>query len=94
MTNKPASTLLPGDMQTRPCSLAEAVGREKAGDIGTYMEQVFSTASASAQRPHMLSQGSCGTHSEVQEAWFYMTLHVLPCLERETCFVLPFLVCE
>lgn len=94
MTNTPASVLLPGDMQTRPCSPAEAVSREKAGDTGTHMEQVISTASTSAQRPHMLSQSSCGKNQEVQEAWFYMILHVLPCLERETCFVLPFLVCE
>lgn len=66
MTHTPASVLLPGDTQTRPRSPAEAVSREKVGDTGTHMEKVISTASTSAQRPHMLSQGSCRTHFEVQ----------------------------
>ena len=94
VTHTAASVLLPGDVQTRPCGPAEAVSSEKAGDTGTHMEKVISMASTSAQRPHTLSQGSCRTHFEVQEACFYMMLCVLPCLGRETCFVLPFLVCE
>lgn len=94
MTHTSASVLLPGDMQTRPCSPAKAVSRQKAGDTGTHVEKVTGMASTSARRLPMLSQGSCRTYFEVQEAWFYMMLLVLPCLGRETCFVLPFLVCE
>lgn len=60
----------------------------------THMKKIISTASASAQRPHTLSQGLCRTYCEVQEECFCMMLNVLPCLGRETCFVLPFLVCE
>jgi len=62
MTHTPASVVPPGDMQTRPRSPAEAVSREKAGNTGTQMEKVISMASTSAQRPHMLSQGSCWTY--------------------------------
>lgn len=54
VTCTPGSVLLPGDMQTRPCSPAEAVSREQAGDTGAHMEKVISTALASAQRPHTL----------------------------------------
>lgn len=93
-TCDPHTTINSAAKRCRLCSPAEAVRREKTWNTGTHMKRIISKASTSAQRPHTLSQGFCRTHCEVQEECFHMMLNVLPCLGRETCFVLPFLVCE
>lgn len=55
-------------MQTRPCTAAEAVSREKPEDTGTCMAKVISTASDSVQSPHMLNQNSHKSYFKMQTA--------------------------
>jgi len=68
VTNTWGAVLLPENMQTRPCTAAEAVSREKPEDTGAHVAEVISTASASVQSPHTLNQGSCRSYFKVQAA--------------------------